>query len=360
LSLPQSIATTSAVTFGAIGLGIAGGTNSVFEAVAAGGTQGFFSYDSTHKCGISVASTGDTSFNITGGSQFILNKGMSLAGSVIASNSQNSGLVNQTTNTNAGSSSYCGFGITSDVGAGALAVYSSAYVTSSIRSTMGIFTTSPTAMFFGTNAVEVMRISGTGFNILHGVLASPSGGTYNYCFGGPTTSPGLGGASFDQVNLGGIDNGAGNREFQRQPESGGLFAEGNNKYRRVPSATQDVYHWTTTVNTTDGTQTTLATVPIIAGRTYLIEARVAARRTGGASGTADDGASYVRRASYTTKSGTVTLLGSVQTIGTDAEDQAGWDITHTISGSNVLVRVTGAAANNITWMGDITVQSVAS
>ncbi len=197
-------------------------------------------------------------------------------------------------------------------------------------------------------------------SIMMGQVTLPSGATYNFVYGGGATSPVLGAATADDVSTAGVDNGAGNRELQIQPESGGLFGFGANKFRMIPSANQDVYRWAPTVNTTDGTQTTLATISITASRTYLIEARVAARRTGGASGTADDGGSYVRRGTYTTKSSTVTLMGSVQTIGTDAEDQAGWDVTLTISTTNVLVRVTGATGNNVTWMGDISVQSVAS
>lgn len=184
--------------------------------------------------------------------------------------------------------------------------------------------------------------------------------SYNFLLKGGSTSPTKDAATVDTVALVGVDNGAGNRELQVQPESGGYFALGNNQFRRVPTANQDVYDWCPTVNTTDATQTTLAIIPVTANRTYMIEARIVARRTGGSSGTADDGASYCRRGTYTTKSGTVTLMGSVQTIGTDAEDQAAWDVTLSISSTNVLVRVTGAANNNVTWMGDIKVQSVAS
>jgi hypothetical protein len=173
-----------------------------------------------------------------------------------------------------------------------------------------------------------------------------------------TTSKTLATAAADSVFLADVDNGAGNRELQVQPESGGYFAMGGNRFRRVATANQDVYHWATTVNTTAATETTIATIPITASRTYFVETIITARRTGGVAGTADDGASYVRRGTYTTKAGTVTLMGSVQTIGTDAEDQAGWDTTLTISGTNVLVRGTGAADNHVTWQANTTVQSV--
>lgn len=105
--------------------------------------------------------------------------------------------------------------------------------------------------------------------------------------------------------------------------------------------------WQNRVATTDATVTTLATFTIAASKTYLIEARVIARRTGGAAGTADDGAVYIRRAMVTTKAGTVTI-NAVQDELTQ-EDQAGWDCTLDVSGSTVRVRVTGAANNSITW-----------
>lgn len=135
---------------------------------------------------------------------------------------------------------------------------------------------------------------------------------------------------------------------------------GDGSIKRFNATTRESDLVLATVNTTNATQTTAATFAIASGNTYLIEARITARRTGGSAGTAEDGASYVRRGTYTTKSGTVTLMGSVQTIGTDAEDQAAWDATLDISGSNVRVRVTGATNNNITWYVDATVQRVAS
>jgi hypothetical protein len=111
--------------------------------------------------------------------------------------------------------------------------------------------------------------------------------------------------------------------------------------------------------TTDATQTTLQTIAISASKTYLIEARVVARRTGGTAGSADDGAAYVRRGVYKTVSGTVTLIGSVQDDLT-SEDVAGWDCTLDISTTNVRVRVTGAADTNITWHSTVIVQEVGS
>jgi len=111
----------------------------------------------------------------------------------------------------------------------------------------------------------------------------------------------------------------------------------------------DVNEWIeqNRVATTGSTPTTLHTIAITASRTYLISATVLARRTGGASGTADDGAAYRRTASYTTKAGTVTLLAAMENI--VAEDVAGYDAALVISGTNVIVQVTGVATTNITW-----------
>jgi len=112
------------------------------------------------------------------------------------------------------------------------------------------------------------------------------------------------------------------------------------------------------VTTTDATVTTLQTIPIVASMTYLIEARITARRTGGAAGTADDGAVYIRRSMVTTKAGTVTI-NAVQD-GLTQEDQAAWDATLDVLGANVRVRVTGALDNNVVWHTTTLLQKVGS
>lgn len=111
--------------------------------------------------------------------------------------------------------------------------------------------------------------------------------------------------------------------------------------------------------TTDATVTTLHTFTVPASTTYMIEARVTARRTGGTGGTAEDGAGYVIRGTYKNVAGTATLIGAVNADYT-AEDQAAWDATFTVSGATVLVRVTGAANNNISWHMTARVYQVSS
>lgn len=112
-----------------------------------------------------------------------------------------------------------------------------------------------------------------------------------------------------------------------------------------------------TVSTTDATVTTIATIAVPATTTLHIEATVAARRTGGSSGTAEDGAGYKVLAAYKNVAGTATLIGSgvVTTVG---EDQAGWDVTLSASGGNALIRVTGAVDNAVNWVCRYTTTSV--
>jgi hypothetical protein len=107
------------------------------------------------------------------------------------------------------------------------------------------------------------------------------------------------------------------------------------------------------VTTTNATPTTLATIPITASNTYYIRAVVIARRTGGASGTADDGGAFVDAAAYTTKAGVVTMLlpaaGAPEIENIVRRDVAGLDCALVISGTNILVQVTGIASTNYTW-----------
>lgn len=103
------------------------------------------------------------------------------------------------------------------------------------------------------------------------------------------------------------------------------------------------------VKTTDATVTTVLTIAIPASTTVHIEVHVTARRTGGAAGTAEDGAGYVIDGTYKTVAGVVTLIGALG-LGYTAEDQALWNASLVISGTNVIVQVTGAALNNVSWV----------
>lgn len=72
-----------------------------------------------------------------------------------------------------------------------------------------------------------------------------------------------------------------------------------------------------------------------------------ARRTGGAGGAAGDYATYEITASANNEAGTLNIDAVTTTV--IWEDQAGWDATIDASGTDIRIRVTGAASNNITW-----------
>lgn len=113
------------------------------------------------------------------------------------------------------------------------------------------------------------------------------------------------------------------------------------------------------VATTDATVTTIHTFTVPTSTTYMIEAKVIARRTGGSAGSAEDGAGYVIRGTYKNTAGTVAIIGSVNADYT-AESQAGWNATFTTSGATVLCQVTGALNNNVTWHMTANIWQVAS
>ena len=106
--------------------------------------------------------------------------------------------------------------------------------------------------------------------------------------------------------------------------------------------TEDLIQYRAT--TTDATVTTLGAVTLNSAKTTQIEVTVIARRTGGASGTAQDGAGY--RLIATFQAGV--QIGATSVLHT-AENQAGWDATLDYSASTARIRVTGAASNNIVW-----------
>jgi len=114
----------------------------------------------------------------------------------------------------------------------------------------------------------------------------------------------------------------------------------------------DMKMTTATVNTTNATVTTLATVATTTNTSMLIEAKIVGVRTGGTAGSAGDSVSYIRTARVKNIAGTVTI----QNLQSDytSEDQPAMNGTITVSGTNILVQVQGAANNNVTWKALIT------
>lgn len=101
------------------------------------------------------------------------------------------------------------------------------------------------------------------------------------------------------------------------------------------------------IQTTDATVTALHTLAIATSSTVLIEIRVVARRTGGASGASGDGLVYSGAVKAKNIAGTVTL-GTLQD-GYSSKEQAGWAVTVVVSSTDVVIKGTGAAANNVDW-----------
>lgn len=101
------------------------------------------------------------------------------------------------------------------------------------------------------------------------------------------------------------------------------------------------------VATTDATVTTMHTFAIPATTTVALEIMVIARRTGGTAGTAEDGGRYKISGVFKNVAGTATLIGGLHR--DIDEDQTSWDADLVISSGNVLLKVTGATDNNITW-----------
>lgn len=112
------------------------------------------------------------------------------------------------------------------------------------------------------------------------------------------------------------------------------------------------------VATTDATVTTIQTIAIPASTTVAIESIVIARRTGGASGTAEDGARYKISAVYKNVAGTATIIGAITR--TIDEDVAAYNSTFAISGGNVIITVAGPATTNVTWHSTTRTYSVSS
>ncbi len=98
----------------------------------------------------------------------------------------------------------------------------------------------------------------------------------------------------------------------------------------------------TSVSTTDGTLTTIATVAVPASEVILIKADIVAIKDD-----VTEKAGIIVYAVYANNAGTVTLQGGVKY--PHREVPTGWDVTFVISGTNVLIRVAGNVATNIDW-----------
>jgi hypothetical protein len=99
--------------------------------------------------------------------------------------------------------------------------------------------------------------------------------------------------------------------------------------------------------TTNATPLVIATVAVPTNASWTLEGNITGRRTGGSSGNAGDTAGYVIKGIVKNIAGTVTVV--TQGLVICGEDQSSWNATLTASGANMLLTVTGAANNIISW-----------
>lgn len=103
-------------------------------------------------------------------------------------------------------------------------------------------------------------------------------------------------------------------------------------------------HLFDTVVTGDATATAVLTVAIPTGCVVHIRWTMNARNVS----VVTDAATYERVSTFVNNAGTVTQIGTTSSLHT-AEATAGWDVSTNISGANVQLRGSGAAATNIRW-----------
>lgn len=99
------------------------------------------------------------------------------------------------------------------------------------------------------------------------------------------------------------------------------------------------------VQTTNATPTTVASLPLLNNRMYEFNIKIVARRS---DATGRKAAFKLTAAAYRESAGVATLLGSIKQ---DFKNTSGGaiDANITVSGSNLIVQVTGIAAETIEW-----------
>ena len=110
------------------------------------------------------------------------------------------------------------------------------------------------------------------------------------------------------------------------------------------------------VATTDATVTPIATIATTSDSSMLLEIRVVARRTNGTGGTADNAATYIRTLRVKNVAGTVTIPTNQSTF--TSEDENNWNVTFSVSTTNVVANVTGATSDNINWAATYMIQTI--
>lgn len=109
---------------------------------------------------------------------------------------------------------------------------------------------------------------------------------------------------------------------------------------------RDQIRITSPIVTTDATQTTILSYPIPAGATILARAVVLGQSSTGVS------AAFTKVAGGKNISSVGSLVGSVLDLFSATKDTGAltWSATCSVSGTNLLVQVTGQAATTINWL----------
>lgn len=103
---------------------------------------------------------------------------------------------------------------------------------------------------------------------------------------------------------------------------------------------------TGTVTTTDATPTQLLTFTPANGAAEVVELLVVGKEKA-----VSNAAGYQRKFVVKRHDGTTSLVSTVDTIGADKKDTAGWDVAVSISSPAVIVTVTGAVGDTAIWVG---------
>lgn len=177
---------------------------------------------------------------------------------------------------------------------------------------------------------------------------------------GTTESIGLGqGGNYMQFNMNGVNNmilvgSTGNFGIGVNPNpTAKLYVSGIDATTKATLRLEPVANVTedtggNTLNTTTNATVALETIAIPTDTVVMIESYVTCRKTGGAgAGTVGQGNGYIRTVKAKNVGGVVTI-GVVQSSFT-SEDIAPLDATFAVSGTNIVLNVTGANNDNITW-----------
>jgi hypothetical protein len=139
-------------------------------------------------------------------------------------------------------------------------------------------------------------------------------------------------------------------EFAQDKQKNAFFSALLNTIYQMWTALYGI-RFSASVKTTDAAATEIMRVQVPTNQTVMLDVVIVARRTGGSSGTTGDSAFYQLTGAYKNISGALTGIGSPGKTG--GEDQAAWDVAFSDSGGYALILVTGAANNNITWVGTV-------